>query len=116
MALCIDDMFGMQRELQHRYLGIWQPLSPDLAPQQLLWGVGEIGEMIDIIKKRGDGITSDPAVRRAFIEETCDVLMYLTDVMLCYGIAPDEIERVYRAKHAHNMSRKFEGSPEPSEQ
>ena len=43
--------------------------------------------------------------REHFVEELCDVLMYLNDVMLCYGISPEEMEQVYRAKHARNMKR-----------
>lgn len=110
MDVSIGDMLAMQRALQAKYAGVWEPIEPSRAPLKLLWGVGEIGEMIDEIKKRGDLIMTDPAVREHFVEETCDVFMYLTDVLLCYGIGADDVARIYRAKHAHNMSRRFEGT------
>ena len=30
---------------------------------------------------------------------------YLNDVLLCYGITPNEVENVYLEKHKRNMSR-----------
>ena len=40
-----------------------------------------------LLKKQGDeSIMQDMPVREHFIEEMCDTLMYLNDVMLCYGI------------------------------
>ncbi len=110
MDVSVGDMLSMQRELQQKYKGIWEPIGPQTASNKLLWGIGEIGEMIDVIKKRGDGIMSDPAVRDHFVEETCDVFMYLSDVLLCYGIEAEDFARIYRAKHAHNMSRRFAGT------
>ena len=66
----------------------------------------EAGEVADIIKKKGDdAILNDPETRHHFTEEVCDVLMYLNDVLLCYGITPNEVENVYLEKHKRNMSR-----------
>jgi hypothetical protein len=62
--------------------------------------------MADIIKKDGDeAIVSDVDVRSHFVEEICDVLMYLNDVMLCYGISPQELKELYLKKHQKNMGR-----------
>ena len=44
-------MLAMQRELQDRYKGKWEPISPEEGKHELLWMIGEIGEVIDIIKK-----------------------------------------------------------------
>ena len=56
--------------------------------------------------QKGDGpITEDPQIRRHFIEELCDVMMYFNDVMLCYDITPEELEEVYQEKHRRNMER-----------
>ena len=72
----------------------------------LLWMIIEAGEMADIIKKKGDeAILHDAEARSHFVEETCDVLMYLNDVLLCYGITPEEIAAAYRAKFERNMTR-----------
>lgn len=101
-----EEMQGIQRELHEKYKHKWSSLIPEQARDQLLWMMIEAGEMADIIKKDGDeAVMRDPDARRHFIEETCDVLMYLNDVMLCYGITPEEIETVYREKHRRNMQR-----------
>lgn len=44
-------MLAMQRELQDRYKDKWEPISPEEGKHELLWMIGEIGEVIDIIKK-----------------------------------------------------------------
>ena len=96
----------MQRELQEHYRDLWGGLSPKNGRDQLLWMMIEAGEAADIIKKQGDeAILNDPAQRHHFVEELCDVMMYLGDVALCYGITPEELERVYLEKHARNMTR-----------
>lgn len=46
-----------------------------------------------------------PETRRHFIEEMCDTLMYFNDILLCYGITPEELEQVYLEKHEKNMKR-----------
>ena len=104
--ITITEMQSMQRALQEKYIDKWGGLSPSIAREKLLWMMIEAGEMADIIKKQGDeAIMTDPEAHRHFIEEACDVLMYLNDVMLCYGITPEELEEVYEAKHRRNMKR-----------
>ena len=102
----ICEMQEMQQKLQEKYKDIWEGISPEVGKNKLLWMIGEIGEVIDIIKKRGDDeILSNPETRRHFIEEMADVQMYMMDVMLCYGITPEELAEAYRKKHEHNMKR-----------
>ena len=104
--ITITEMQSMQRALQEKYIDKWGGLSPAIAREKLLWMMIEAGEMADVIKKQGDqAIMTDPEAHRHFIEEACDVLMYLNDVMLCYGITPEELTEVYRAKHQRNMTR-----------
>ena len=44
--------------------------------------IGEIGEVIDIIKKNGDAsAVEDKELRKQLIEELTDVLMYYNDVL-----------------------------------
>ena len=105
MDLRISDLLKMQTELQASHPQ-WGGTPPSAARSQLLWGICEIGEVIDIIKKRGDDeIMNNPETRRHFVEEMADVMMYLTDVMLCYGITAEEYSEVHARKHAHNMKR-----------
>ena len=108
MDLKISEMLDMQRELQEKYRKKWGGTPPEQGASQLHWGVGEIGEVIDIIKKRGaDEIMRDPVTRAHFVEEMSDVFMYLCDVMLCYGITAEEYSETHAQKHAHNMKRDY---------
>ena len=49
----ISEMKEMQRQLQDKYKDKWEGVSPAVGKHQLLWMIGEIGEVIDIIKKNG---------------------------------------------------------------
>ena len=106
MDLKISDLLAMQRELQDKYLEDWGGTPPSAAKNQLLYGVCEIGEVIDIMKKKGDDeILHNPEVRSHFVEEMADVLMYLSDVMLCYGVTAEEYSEIHALKHERNMKR-----------
>ena len=95
-----------QKMYQEKYKEKWTPMEPQYAKDKLLYMFIEAGEMADIIKKQGDeSIMQDIQVREHFIEEICDTLMYLNDVMLCYGISPEELEEVYLKIHEKNMKR-----------
>lgn len=101
-----EEMQAIQKELQEKYFDKWGGLNPRKARDSLLWMMIEAGEAADVIKKRGDGaIMEDEATRQAFIEEMCDVMMYFNDVMLCYSVTPEEIEKIYLEKHRRNMKR-----------
>jgi NTP pyrophosphatase (non-canonical NTP hydrolase) len=103
-----QDMMEMQRELYEPHQGEWEPLAPPYARNRLLWMVEEVGECIAIIKKKGDAaIMEDQAVRENFCAEAADVLMYLNDVLISYGVSPEEISRAYVEKHAYNMRRNY---------
>ena len=67
---------------------------------------GESGQVIDIVKKNGgQKVCTDEMLRKHLIEEMADVLMFYNDVMLCYGITTDELERAYTEKFEKNMKR-----------
>ena len=96
----LNKMQEIQKELQEKYFEKWGGLSPEKGKVKLLWMMIEAGEVADIIKKKGDeAILDDEETRKNFIEEVCDVMMYLNDVLLCYDIKPDEVEKVYLEKH-----------------
>lgn len=102
----INEMHQMQRSLQEKYRHKWEPICPATGQNKLLWMVGEVGEVIDIIKKHGgDNACRDEALRRALIEEMADVLMYFNDAMLCYNISAAELKQVYTEKFERNMHR-----------
>lgn len=100
------EMQRIQKELQEKYKQSWEPISPEVGKNMLLWLMIELGEAADIIKKEGNQkILEDKNVREHFVEEMCDVLMYFNDVMLCYDITVDELREIYRKKHKRNMER-----------
>ena len=102
----INEMQSMQKELQDKYKERWERICPEAGKNKFLWMIGEIGEVIDIIKKNGDkSAVADSSVREHLIEEMADVLMYYNDVMLCYGITEDELKQAYIEKFQKNMKR-----------
>ena len=102
----MNQMQRMQKTLQDRYKTCWEPICADTGQNKLLWMIGEIGEVIDIVKKHGgDAVMSDPGLRKDLVEEMADVLMYYNDVMLCYDISPEELKQAYTAKFERNMNR-----------
>lgn len=50
----INDMLAMQQALQDKYKDDWEVICPDAGKHKLLWMIGEIGEVVDIVKKNGD--------------------------------------------------------------
>ncbi len=102
----VNNMLEMQRALQEKYKNKWEEISPEAGKHKLLWLLGEIGEVIDIIKKNGDTKSvEDKELREHLVEEMADVLMYYNDVLLCYGISADELKEAYIAKFEKNMKR-----------
>lgn len=102
----INEMLDMQIRLQDKYKDKWEKLSPETGKHKLLWMIGEIGEVIDIVKKHGDiKASTDVELRKDLVEEMADVLMYYNDIMLCYGISADELRQAYIAKFEKNMTR-----------
>ncbi|RKM53788.1 nucleotide pyrophosphohydrolase [Butyrivibrio sp. X503] len=106
MDFTMNEMQEMQKQLQEKYKDKWEPIGPETGKNKLLWMVGEIGEVIDIVKKNGGSKAStDPSLREDLVEEMADVLMYYNDVMLCYGISADELKKAYSEKFEKNMKR-----------
>ena len=104
--LTLTKMQDIQKQLHEKYKDKWEPICPETGKNKLLWLMIELGEVADIIKKKGNqSIMEDEETRNHFIEEMCDVLMYYNDVMLCYDISVEELTEVYLKKHKKNMER-----------
>ena len=102
----MNEMQEMQKALQERYKHKWEPICAEIGQNKLLWMIGEIGEVIDIVKKNGGTEAStNVETRKDLIEELADVLMYYNDVLLCYGITPEELKNAYEEKFHRNMDR-----------
>jgi len=108
MDLKISELINMQNILQKRMKDKWTPIIPENGHFSLLWMYEEMGELVAIIKKRGNqAIMDDEMVRTAFVEELSDALMYYIDLLTCYGVSAEEISKSYAAKHEKNMRRDF---------
>ena len=108
MDLPISQMMAMQKELHELHAHEWSPLEPEYGRNTVLYMVEEIGEVIAILKKKGDRtVVNDPVVRAAFLEEMADVLMYYNDTLLRYHVTSEEISEAYAHKHARNMGRDY---------
>ena len=106
MDFSINEMLEMQKALQEKYKHKWEPICAETGKNKLLWMIGEIGEVIDIIKQNGGTkASSDTEIRKDLVEELSDVLMYFNDVLLCYNISPDELKESYTNKFERNMKR-----------
>ena len=102
----INEMLSMQEQLQEKYKDKWEAISPEAGKHKLLWMIGEIGEVIDIVKKNGGAkVRENNELRKELVEEMADVLMYYNDVLLCYGITADELKQAYTQKFEKNMKR-----------
>lgn len=102
----INEMQEMQKALQNKYKDKQEPICPEIGQNKLLWMIGEIGEVIDIVKKNGGlKASTDEELRKDLIEEMADVLVYYNDVMLCYGITAEELKQAYAQKFDKNMNR-----------
>lgn len=68
--------------------------------------VGEVGEVIDIVKKHGGVEAADnPELRKSLVEEMADVLMYYVEVLMSFYISPEELKGSYEKKFERNMTR-----------
>lgn len=102
----IGEALEMQRQLQEKYRGKWEAIEPATGKNKLLWMLGEMGEVAEIIKKNGHtAIMENPSVRARFVEEMADVLMYYGDVMNCFSVTPEEMKAAYTGKFRRNMDR-----------
>ena len=102
----IGEMQEMQQALQEKYRQLWELICPETGRNKLLWMIGEIGEVIDIVKKHGGAeAAADESLRKDLVEELADALMYYNDVLLCYGISAGELKRAYAEKFEKNMKR-----------
>ena len=106
--LKISEMLEMHKELFELHKDEWSPMEAKYGRNFILFMIEEVGECISIIKKKGDdAIMNDETVRKAFVEEMSDVLMYFNETLLRYGISADELSTAYINKHERNMKRNY---------
>lgn len=104
----INEQLVYSKQLWEKHKDSWLPMSPEYGKEFILFMIEEIGEVIALIKKKGeDEIVNDLETRRRFVEEMCDVMMYHTDILNRFRITAEEYSTVYRAKYNKNMTRNF---------
>ena len=109
MDLSISQMMRMQQALFELHKDQWTPMEPEFGKDFILWMIEETGEAIAILKKKGHrAVMEDEAVRKAFLSEMADVLMYYHDILLRFGVTVEEISRAYAEKHGYDMQRDYE--------
>lgn len=107
MDLKVSQMMKFQQALQDKHPE-WGGLYPGRAQDQILWGIAEIGEAVQLIKKLGpERVKNDPQIRREFIEEMGDVFMYYWDALMCLGVTAEEFSEIYTAKCEKNLGRDY---------
>lgn len=102
--LTIQDTLKLSTKQHEFYKTKWKPLVKENAPEKALWLVGEFGEVIDIIKKKGaNEIMENKEVRAEFVKELSDCYMYLADILNCYNISGEELSITYSNKVDFNL-------------
>jgi NTP pyrophosphatase (non-canonical NTP hydrolase) len=104
----IEEMLERSKDLYELNKDKWSPMTPEHGKTFILYMIEEIGEVISIIKKKGeDEIMNNPEVRERFVEEMADVMMYYSDTLNRFGVTEEEFTNAYRRKHDHNMKRNY---------
>jgi 8-oxo-dGTP diphosphatase len=108
--LKISEMLRCQTVLWEKHKDSWEPMTPKSARNYLLWMFEEIGEVIAIIKKRGEkDIMNDGGLKNIFTEELVDIFMYYLHILNNYEISAMDFSAAYIKKNNYNQTRDFEG-------
>lgn len=107
--LSISQMMDLSYKLWEKHKDTWSPMKPEYGRNFILYMIEEIGEVIAIIKKKGEEqIMHNPQVRERFTEELGDVLMYFMDVLNRFNISSEEFSKTYMKKFQENINRNYE--------
>lgn len=102
--LDISQMMQLSKKLYAQHKDSWMPMTPESGIYWIAWLVGEVGEVIDVVKKKGhEKITSDPEVRKEMLLEVVDCYMYLADILNRYGYTAKDFSNAYKEKMEHNL-------------
>lgn len=106
--LNVSEMLKLSMDLWEKHKDEWAPMEPEKGKNFILYMIEEIGEVIAIIKKKGeDEIMNTPAVREHFVEELSDVMMYYMDTLNRFKVSPEEFSKAYVKKFEYNMKRNY---------
>lgn len=109
MNIKISDMLDMSYNLWLENKDNWRKMTPENAHYSILYMIEEIGEAIQILKKKNhDSIMNNPEIREKFIEELTDIIMYFSNVLSCFDISAEEFSKIYFKKYNKNLKRDYE--------
>lgn len=106
--ITIKEMLDLSDELYEKHKQEWAKKTPESNIKWLCWLVAEIGEVIDIVKKKGpDKIMDDPETRKHTLEEITDCYMYLADILNRYQFSAEDFSKAYFEKMDYNLKRDY---------
>lgn len=92
-------MQKIKKELQKSCDAKRESNCPQLGQNKLLWMMGEMAEVTEIVRNNGDmRIMQDTEVRKQFVEELYEVVMYVNEMMQYYDITPQDLQEVHAEK------------------
>lgn len=95
-------MQRIQKELQESCVVERESNCPQKGQNKMLWMLGEVAEVTDMIRTHGDmRIMEDAEVRKQFVEEVYDVLKYVNEMIAYYDITPQELQEVHAKMQAN---------------
>lgn len=107
-GITINEMIDYSQRLWEKHKDEWAPMEPGYAYIFLLWLIGELGEVVEVIKKEGqEAVVRNRKVRHKMIEEIVDCFAYLVEVMNRFKISGGEFSQEYHKKMRYNLRRKY---------
>ena len=95
----ISDMMRMQMNLWEQHKDTWSPWKQN-SEEFYTVDDGRNGRMYCYYQEKGDSAIMGKPLSEAFLSrEMSDVLMYIFDTLLRYGVTPEEISNAGVAKH-----------------
>ncbi|MCL5011115.1 MAG: hypothetical protein M1127_02810 [Patescibacteria group bacterium] len=109
--ITIEGMLELSKSLYEKHRHEWKEATPESNIYWISWLICEIGEVLDIVKKKGaEKIMNDKEVRREMLKELADCYMFLADILNRYQFSGKEFSKVYFEKMDYNFSRDYSKS------
>jgi len=108
--ISIKEMIALSKKLREKHPE-WGKPTPESNVSWFAWLVVEIGEAIDIIKKKGvKKIMEDKQTREEMIVEIADCYMFLADILDRYKFSHRDFSKAYFRKMEQNLKRDYKNS------
>lgn len=99
----------LSNSLYEKHKDEWMDKTPESGIYWVGWLIAEVGEIIDVIKKKGvKKIMNEGKVREEMLKEIIDCYMYLADILNRFEYEPKEFSKMYEEKMSYNLSRVYD--------